>query len=115
MEWTGTELESLVSRARDSEDGEAFLSLRTGENGRLGVCAECSEEGTEFILELLVRVLNSGPIYLRRCYRGLDIAREGMGLSFKLTSQEDGWIYCQKSVLPADIGTMSATVGRLIE
>ncbi|HEY3421340.1 MAG TPA: hypothetical protein VGK23_12385 [Methanomassiliicoccales archaeon] len=116
MEWADMDLESIMAKARISEDGETYLNLRSGENGRLGVCACCSDEATMLVLELLVCVLKDGhPIDLQKCYRGLDIALEARNLGFELTSQGDGWIYCQKSVLPGEIGHLSTMVGRMIE
>ncbi len=114
MSWEEADLESIMARARESEGGEIYLNILTGERCRLGVCVIDSDDGTKLVLELLICVLSEEKVDLDRCYHSLDIARVAQEIGYELTSQGDGWIYCHKSVRPTEIERDTVPVARMI-
>ncbi len=110
------DLGDIIAKARDSEGGETYLNLHTSGSGRLGLCVSTSEEKSDFVLELLVRILGSGSrVDLDKIYHGLEIAQAAERQGFELSSQGDGWIYCHKKVVLEDIEGQCDAISRLIE
>ncbi|MBN1538695.1 MAG: hypothetical protein JW939_01015 [Candidatus Thermoplasmatota archaeon] len=101
------DMERLDKNAKASQDGEGYMVLARGNGYRIGIVALVGRGSKiSHTVEVLVRALDSDhEVDTTRMEQILKITRELTERDYSLSTENDGWIYAQRSIDPALVET----------
>ena len=96
-------LSSLSKAAKQSEDGEAYTTLKTSTRYRLGVGVRIGSGGEELAFLELLLIPEEGAIDVGSMEKKVTIMKRLQALGYDISSEEDGSISCEIVVSEGDL------------
>ncbi len=106
----------LESKARTSEDGEAYVQLFRSESCRIGATATVqTNDDISFSVEILINAMKmDSPELLSELSSLLETIKALKQRDFSLCHQDDGWILVSKEVRPSAINDELDEIARML-
>ena len=105
-------LEALKLKAKNSPDGEAFVTLHQTPEARLGV--GISSKPTEPFLEVTLRVFEEGIVNIDKLERLVHIIRTLADAGYTVTSESDTGVTCEKKISTTNIDTETKKLSTIL-
>lgn len=100
VDYTDIDLERLYDMASSSDDGEGYIVVARSDWFKIGLVAMIDEtRSVSYSMELLVRLLEEdrevNPSSIKHI---LTITEKLSQKGYRLTSEDGGWIYAERSI-----------------